>query len=180
MAMNARTQPTLNPLTHRLTAEELRARWAEIGKDPLLARIPYKIELNERGSMEVSPATNRHAYLQAFIAAELRRSKPDGITFTQCPIETEMGVRVVDVAWGTTAFHEQCGTKMPLRNAPELCIEITSRMITRAQMLDKVTAYLAAGAHEVWLVGEDGSLEILSALGDQPSSSLGIEVALPF
>ncbi|HEY8539989.1 MAG TPA: hypothetical protein VIL28_14060 [Steroidobacteraceae bacterium] len=77
--MNARIQPNPNPLLHRLTPEELRSRWQEIGKDPLLAQIPYKLELNERGAMEVSPATTRHVFLQAFIAGELRRLKPDGI-----------------------------------------------------------------------------------------------------
>jgi Uma2 family endonuclease len=176
MAMNALTQP--NPLIHRLSSEELHARWNEIGRDPLLAQIPFKVELNERGWLEVSPATARHASLQVQIASELRRLKPDGVTLTQCPIETELGVRVADVAWASTDFMTATDSSMPYTIAPEVCIEVLSRLNPRTQMLDKVTAYLAAGAREVWLVDEDGSIEIFSAEGVQAKSCLGIHIRL--
>lgn len=174
--MNALLQP--NPLTHRLTPEELRVRWNQIARDPLLAQIPYKLEMNERGSMEVSPATRRHASLQALLASELRRVKPKGVTLTQCAVETELGVRVPDVAWASPDFVLAHGLGTPLPSAPELCIEMLSPLNRRAHLLDKVTAYLAAGAREVWLVEENGSLEILSAQGAQARSSLGIEIRL--
>jgi hypothetical protein len=177
MAMNALLQP--NPLTHRLSSEELRARWIEIARDPLLARIPYKLELNERGSMEVSHGTSRLASMQTFLANELRRLKPNGVTLTQCAIETELGVRVPDVAWASPEFVLANGLGAPLPSAPELCIEMLSRLNSRAQMLDKVTAYLAAGAQEVWLVNENGSLEILSTDGVQPRSYFDVDIRLP-
>lgn len=175
--MIAYLQP--NPLTHRLTSEELRARWTEMARDPLLAQIPYKLELNERGSMEVSPATRRLASLQAFLASELRRLRPDGVTLTQCAVETELGVRVPDVVWASPEFVLANGLDTPLPNAPELCIEMLWRLNPRAQMLDKVTAYLTAGAREVWLVSENGALEILSAQGVQTRSYLDVEIKLP-
>lgn len=175
--MNAHLQP--NPLMHRLSSEELRARWIEIARDPLLARIPYKLELNERGSMEVSPGTMRHAWLKAFLASELRRLKPNGVTLTQCAIETELGVRVPDVAWASPEFVLANGLGTPLPSAPELCIEMLSRLNSRSQMLDKVTAYLTAGAQEVWLVNEDGSLEVLSPDGVQPRTYFDVEIRLP-
>jgi len=71
------------------------------------------------------------------------------------------------------------GVDTPLPCAPELCIEMLSPLNRRAQLLDKVTAYLAAGAREVWLVDEDGSLEILTAQGAQTRSSLGLDIKLP-
>lgn len=175
--MNASLQP--NPLLHRLSSEELRARWNEMGRDPLLAQIPYKLELNERGWMEVSPATTRHASLQALLASELRRLKPAGITLTQCPVETELGVRVPDVAWASPEFVIANDLSGPLTSAPDVCIEMLSRLNPRAQMLDKVTAYLAAGAREVWLVCESGTIEILSGEGVQSQSCLGIEIKIP-
>ena len=175
--MNARIQP--NPLTHRLTSEELRARWLEMGRDPLLAQIPYKLEMNERGSMEVSPATRRHASWTAFLADELRRLKPAGVTLTQCAVETELGVRVPDVAWASPDFVLANGLGTPLPNAPELCIEMLSHLNQRAHMLDKVTAYLTAGAREVWLVSENGSIEILCAHGPRAHSCLDIDITLP-
>lgn len=78
----------------RLSRLALRARWNAMSADPLLASIPFKLELNERGAIEVSPATTRHAFHQAFLAGELKRLLPDGITFTECPVETQIGVRV--------------------------------------------------------------------------------------
>ena len=176
--MNALMQQP-NPLTHRLTPEELRARWNEMARDPLLAKIPYKLELNERGSMEVSPATTRHISLQTHIADELRRQRPDGVTLTQCPVETELGVRVPDVAWASSDFVLDTELPTPLPCAPELCVEMLSRLNPRTQLLDKVTAYLAAGAQEVWLVAEDGTLEILTAQGVQSVSTLGVQIKLP-
>ncbi len=176
MAMVARTQP--NPLTHRLSPEELRARWIEMTRDPLLAQIPYKLEMNERGSMEVSPATGRHASLQTQLASELRRLKPDGVTLTQCAVETELGVRVPDVAWASAGFVLSNGLGTPLPSAPDLCVEMLSHLNRRMHVLDKVTAYLTAGAHEVWLVHESGRVEILSARGARIQSSLGIDIKL--
>jgi hypothetical protein len=176
MAMNALSQP--NPLIHRLSPEELRLRWHQMARDPFLAQIPYKLEMNERGSMEVSPAPRSAASLKSLLACELRRLKPAGVTLTQCAVETELGVRVPDVAWASAEFVLAYGLDTPLPCAPELCIEMWSPLNRRTQLLDKVTAYLAAGAREVWLVDEDGSLEILTAQGAQARSSLGLDIKL--
>ena len=53
--------------------------------------------------------------------------------------------------------------------APELCIEVVSPSNSRKEMSEKTRAYLAAGAHEVWIVyprskrcevhGKEGRLE---------------------
>lgn len=149
-----------------------------MSRDPLLAQIPYKLEMNERGSMEVSPATRRHASLQTLLASELRRLKPEGVTLTQCAVETELGVRVPDVAWASADFVLANGLVAPLPSAPDLCIEMLSHLNRRLQVLDKVTAYLTAGAREVWLVHENGLLEILSVLGARARSGLGVDIKL--
>ena len=147
-------------------------------EDPLLAAIPYKVELNEKGAIEVSPASNRHAMLQAFIAGELRRLRPDGTTFTECSIETQIGVRVPDVAWASQGFSVRNGLTTPFANAPEVCIEVLSPSNRAAQMHEKAAAYLEAGAVEVWLVRDDG-VEIITKGGPRPSSSFGVELVLP-
>ena len=56
--------------TSRLSLAEIRARWRELGDDPLVAAIPFKVELNEKGAIEVTPANNRHGVLQAFVASD--------------------------------------------------------------------------------------------------------------
>ena len=148
--------------------------------DPLLAAIPYKVELNEKGSIEVSPASNRHGFLQAFVAGELRRQRPDGSTITECGIETQIGVRVPDVAWASPEFIARHGMTTPFPNAPEICVEVLSPSNSAAEMRTrKVAAYLEAGAIEVWLVREDGGVEIITKSGPRPSSSFGIELVLP-
>lgn len=147
--------------------------------DPLLADIPGKIELNEKGSIELTPPSNRHALLQAALTQELGRLMPDGTTFTECSVETEIGVRVPDVAWASADFMRRHGTTTPFPSAPDLCIEVLSPSNTMAEMREKISAYLAAGAREVWLVAESGALEIWSGDGPEPSSAFGIELELP-
>jgi hypothetical protein len=46
-------------------------------------------------------------------------------------------------------------------------------------MQEKTAAYLAAGALEVWLVTEDGTIEMFDASGRVETSSLGIALKLP-
>jgi Uma2 family endonuclease len=162
----------------RLSRAQLRQRWLQMIEDPLLAAIPYKVELNEKGAIEVNPASNRHGMLQAFIAGELRRLRPDGTTFTECSIETQIGVRVPDVAWASQGFIVRYRLTTPFANAPEICIEVLSPSNTVAEMNEKVAAYLEAGAIEVWLVRDDG-VEIIAQNGPRSSSSFGIELVLP-
>jgi hypothetical protein len=47
------------------TPEFLIARWSELCRDPSLEDLPYKIELNAWGKIEMSPASNRPGRLQA-------------------------------------------------------------------------------------------------------------------
>jgi Uma2 family endonuclease len=157
----------------------LRERWRQMIDDPLLAAIPFKVELNEKGAIEVSPASNRHAILQAFVASELCRRLPDGTTMTECSVETQIGVRVPDVAWASADFIARHGVTTPYPDAPEICIEILSPSNTVAQMSEKAAAYLEAGAGEVWLVSDDAGVEIITKSGRQPSSAFGVELTLP-
>ena len=162
----------------RLSVAELRARWRQLADDPLVAAIPYKLELNERGSIEVSPAAPRHAFLQAFVASELRRLLPAGSTFTECPVETEIGVRVPDVVWASADFLCQHSLDDPFASAPELCVEVLSPSNTRVEIEAKVAAYLAAGAREVWIVHES-RVEMIGPDSARSSSELGIALTLP-
>ena len=64
------------------------------------------------------------------------------------------------------------------RVAPDVCVEVLSPANTRPEMAAKTAAYLAAGAREVWLVGEDGVREIHTSSDRMSVSRLGFE--LPF
>ncbi len=161
---------------HRLSRAELRHRWNELADDPLVAAIPYKVELNEKGVIEVSPPTTQHASLQASLAYELRRQRPEGKTFTECPVETEIGMRLPDVVWASAEFIQSHRDEKQFRVAPDLCVEVLSPRNTRAEMAEKRAAYLAAGAKEAWIVAEDGVAEIYTSSGRVSASTLGFEL----
>jgi Uma2 family endonuclease len=164
---------------YRLSLTELRQRWRQLAADPLVAAIPYKVELNEKGAIEVSPPTTRHAFLQAFVSRELGLQRPDGTAFTECPVETEIGVRVPDVVWASPEFMQFHGAESEFRAGPDLCVEVLSPSNTRAEIDEKVAAYLAAGAREVWVVGDDGVPQIHTSAGRASASTLGFELPRP-
>lgn len=161
---------------YRLSRAELRRRWVELAHDPLVAAIPFKVELNEKGAIEVSPPTTRHGFIQAFIVRELGRQRPEGTAITECPVETDIGMRVPDVVWASPEFIARHRGENEFRAAPDLCIEVLSPRNTSAEMAEKVAAYLAAGASEVWLVGDDGVAEVHTSAGRVAASTLGFEL----
>jgi Uma2 family endonuclease len=165
--------------TYRLSRTELRRRWEQLAHDPLVAAIPFKIELNEKGVIEVSPPTTRHAFIQGFVTCELARLRPEGTTLISCPLETEIGMRLPDVAWASPEFMKSHRHEKELRVAPELCVEVLSPRNTQPEMAQKTAAYLAAGAREVWIVGDDGVPEIHTSAGRVPASTLGFELPRP-
>lgn len=160
------------------THEALALRWAELCNDPTLQDLPYKIELNAYGVIEMSPASTRHARLQMAVALALAKHLPAGTVFAECPVATEEGVRVPDVAWASPEFVGLHGDATPLPQAPEICVEVRSPFNTDAEMAMKTRAYLGAGAVEVWLVGDDGRLSVYDAGGERDTSRYGVRLDL--
>jgi hypothetical protein len=76
--------------------------WADVLANPFLKDLPFKIEMNRWGRIEMSPASNQHGLVQVDVAAELRQ-RPGGRVLVECSIATTDGVRVADVAWITDA-----------------------------------------------------------------------------
>jgi Uma2 family endonuclease len=167
------------PSSARLSATELRERWQQMLHDPLVAAIPFKVELNEKGKIEVTPPSPRHGVLQAFVASELSRLLRDGTPITECPVETEIGVRVPDVVWASREFLARHATRDAFAQAPELCVEVVSPSNTGLEMREKTAAYLAAGAREVWLMAEDGTIEMFDEHGRVEKSGFGIALTPP-
>jgi Uma2 family endonuclease len=162
------------------TPEFLIARWDELCRDPSLEDLPYKIELNAWGKVEMTPPAGvGHARLQAEVAAQLREQLRDGIAMTECPVLTDIGVRVPDVAWASNPFMERHQGASPLPRAPEICVEIVSPSNVAAEIEEKTRAYLAAGAVEVWLVAESGAVQWIDQSGELPRSSFPAALTLP-
>ena len=161
------------------TPEALIARWHEVLVDPSLKDLPYKIELNAWGKVEMSPASNRHGRLQGELAAELKRLLPRGTVITECSVLTRIGIRVPDVVWASSEFLKDFGEITPYMQAPEICVEIVSRSNVPAEIEEKKAAYLHAGAREVWIISEQGAIRFFGASGEKRASSLAAPITLP-
>jgi Uma2 family endonuclease len=74
---------------------------------------------------------------------------------------------------------EQHRNEQEFRVAPDLCIEVLAPTNTHPEMAEKIAAYLAAGAREVWVVDEDGVPEIHTSAGQVSASTLGFELPRP-
>jgi Uma2 family endonuclease len=126
----------------------------------------------------MSPASVRHGQLQAALAVELAQQLPDGVTITECPIVTDIGIRVPDLAWASAQFMTRHEGRSPLPRAPEICMEVVSPLNVLAEITEKTRAYLAAGATEVWLVTENGNIRIIDPSGEKTESAFPISVQL--
>lgn len=151
--------------------QALLARWTEVLNDPSLQNLPYKIELDENGKIEMSPATNRHGILQIAVGKALADALPDGFALAECSILTAMGVRVADVAWISRKRAASQSADGPYLVAPEVCVEIVSPSNTKPEIDQKIQAYLACGAVEVWIVDLQGEVRYHSAAGPLDGSS---------
>jgi Uma2 family endonuclease len=129
--------------------------WNDVITSPYLRDLPFKIELNKWGKIEMSPASNIHGHQQGEISSELKR-KRGGKVIIECSIQTTDGVRVADVAWISNAKFKQFGLETPYPEAPEVCVEIMSPSNSWAEMHMKASLYLQAGAKEVWIHPLDG------------------------
>lgn len=89
----------------------------------------------------MSPASNLRGRLPARLATELATQLLNGEAITECSILTEIGVRVPDVAWESSAFLEAHGNSTPFPRAPEICAEIKSPSNSDDEIQEKVQAY---------------------------------------
>jgi Uma2 family endonuclease len=159
--------------------EFLIARWDQLCRDPSLEDLPYKIELNASGKIEMSPAGNRHGRLQGELAFQLRAQMRDGQVISECSIFTRIGIRVADMAWASQEFMAAFGEITPYMRAPEICVEIASPSNPKGEVEEKTQAYLAAGAREAWIVDQDGSIRYFTSAGQQPKSGFPVAISLP-
>ena len=151
-------------------------QWSDVLADPTLRDLPFKIELNAWGMIEMSPASTWHGRRQTRVIQYLTKKLTSGEIIAEPAIQTAIGVRVPDVGWGSAEFIKSQANDSPLQLAPELCVEVLSDSNSDAEMAAKRAAYFAAGAQEVWLVADDSSIVVYTKEGLQPSSTIAAEV----
>ena len=150
-------------------------QWSDVLADPTLRDLPFKIELNAWGMIEMSPASTWHGRRQTRVIQYLTKKLTSGEIITEPAIQTAIGVRVPDVGWGSAEFIKSQANDSPLQLAPELCVEVLSDSNSDAEMAAKRAAYFAAGAQEVWLVGDDTTIIVYTRDGMQTTSAIVAE-----
>ena len=142
--------PTREVIEEPLSSEELGSRYRALCEDRLYANIPGKIEIDAWGRLLMSPASSHHSALQGLLCQRL--AALGGQAFAEASVVTAIGVLVTDVAWASAEFMRAHKFQTPYLKAPELCVEVVSPSNSRKELREKIDAYLATGAKEVWIV----------------------------
>ena len=146
--------------------------WLEVCEDKRLQNLPYKIELNRWGKIEMSPHRRQHSLFRGEIAYLLRNLLPHGVALSECAIETTENVKVADVAWASRQRWESMADRVTCSVAPEICVEILSDANTTEEMDRKKELYFQAGAVECWLCDESGRVRFFNHGAELVGSNL--------
>lgn len=161
--------PERAAVEHDRTAFNL-AVWDKIVANPEFARMPYRFETDEHGQIIMSPPpAPSHGNKQSTISFLLRKHAPEGKVISECPVSTLKGVKAADVAWCSLEIWRESEGKSCLLRAPEICVEILSPSNTASEIEEKKQLYFDAGAQEVWLCAEDGTMSFF--LPNAPAAS---------
>jgi Uma2 family endonuclease len=140
--------------------------WQEVCADPHLNNLPYKIELNERGQILMTPVHLYHSAFQGKIIKHFNLLLETGEAFPEFAISTEKGTKVADVVWCSDALWRQIKHEKESSVAPEICIEVLSSTNTVAEMAEKKALYFKQGAEEVWICDKEGNLRFFVLAGE--------------
>ena len=147
--------------------------WAEICEDKLLAALPYRIESDRWGNVVMSPPPrSRHAEYQAAITVLLGTQLRGGRSMTECPIQTEEGVKAVDVAWVSNERRLSRPNDPVYLIAPEICAEVLSPSNSEEEMSERKRLFFGQGAVEFWLCDLEGQVRFFDPAGSLPQSRL--------
>lgn len=146
--------------------------WLEVLEDKSLQDLPYKIETNEYGQIVMSPSSRPHARFQTRIAIIMASLNSGGEPITECPIETDEGVKVPDVIWDSNEFTGQSQNEATSSRAPAICVEVISPSNSPAEIAYKRDLYFRIGAKEVWTCDLNGVMQFFTKAGPQLQSTL--------
>ena len=88
----------------------------------------------------------------------LRQKMAGGISLTECPVQTEEGVKAVDVAWVSRERRASRENDPVYLIAPEFCVEIISPSNSEAELKERRQLLFQKGALEFWLCGPEGEM----------------------
>ncbi len=97
---------------------------------------------------------------------------PDGEAMPECPIETDAGIFVADVAWASPEKVERNFDLATWSESPDLVVEVLSPSNSEAEIRNKKTAIFAKGAFEFWICDREGKLQFFGRRGPLSKSRL--------
>ena len=140
--------------------------WEEICADPFLAKSPYRIETDHWGNIIMSPpADGFHSFRQSRIAIKLEQMRVGGYGLTECPLQTDAGVKAMDAAWMSKERFDQIPSNGVHRIAPEICVEVRSPSNSFQEIQEKLSLYFAKGAIEGWICDRNGQMSFFDGEG---------------
>ena len=138
--------------------------WQDVLNDPSLQNLPYKIELDEKGRILMSPVNRLHTLYQAKIVRLLIGLRPEGWHLQEPAVQTKRGVRLPDVAW-LSLERNRIQESNVFTIAPEICVEVLSPSNTVEEINEKKSLYFETGALEVWTCDFAGQMTFSNIAG---------------
>jgi Uma2 family endonuclease len=162
-----------------LTQRQLSERYVALLEDPRYAGLPGKFELTAWGQIIMTPPAEVLHYRVAARLARAFTASLGGEAFQEGAIAIEgHGTPVADVVWCSPEFLARHGGERVLQSAPEICVEVLSPSNSTKEIEEKRSAYLAAGALEVWIVDPVGrTIEFFGPEGRRASSQFVVDLA---
>ncbi len=147
-------------------------RWDELLADSFYSQLEHRIETDRHGNIIMSPPPSfSHSYKGSELIRLLNLHGKNGQALHEVPISTSDGVRAADVAWLTDSQLAAAQKTNVLTTAPQICVEVLSPRNSEKEMQEKMDLYFDAGATEVWLCDDDGTLRFFSSTGNRIKSS---------
>ncbi len=146
--------------------------WEDVCNNPLLADLPYRVEINRQGNIELSPHSRKHSKYQHQIGRLLDRLMPPGQVVPECAVQCGPATPVADVSWFSPERDAACGNEFAAIVAPEICIEVRSPSNSRREMEAKREDYFEAGTLECWFCDLSGAMRFYGPEGELEQSRL--------
>ncbi len=134
-------------------------KWEQLCDDKTLEGIPYRVELTRNGQLVMSPHRSYHSIYQSRIIRWLNSLLPDGEAMPECPIATNVGVIVADVAWASPKKVKRNFDLPNWSESPEIVVEVLSPSNAGDEIRKKREAVFAKGAAEFWICDRNGTLQ---------------------
>jgi Uma2 family endonuclease len=147
-------------------------KWEQLCDDATLENIPYRVELSRHGQLVMSPHRSYHSIFQSRIIRWLNQLLPEGEAMPECPIETETGTVVADVAWASPEKVKRNFDLARWAESPEIVVEVLSPSNFEEEIRTKRNAVFAKGAVEFWICDQAGKIQFFGRRSQLAKSRL--------